>query len=282
MRKPVSFLLALLMICVLFRFLPGALLKYTDPYRIDEGPGILEQESEGRITGYEEAFAVRRGAITDTVTFDETIPPGSYETKSLYLSSDEGRLTAGPGDFIAPGRVVWHYKNGSVLRFPSSSRILSVLEEPPAEDLSGTRIHVRYMTSPNILLKLKLPEHSLNKVHSQTRIQAWIGNVPAQAELVSTGDTVTEGSFSVVLSLKDPELLGRNGSSVKVQIILEEKPDVLLVPCECVFHNNAGEPYVLLQTGEDAVETSVETGITDGRMTEITSGLSEGDLVLAI
>ena len=266
----------MIILCCLFLFIFRLLFRQADPFRIYPGPGILTAETEETITGYEEVFAVKKGFIEDTITFDETVPTGSYEMKNLDLSSSEGRMTAGPGDYISPGRAVWRYKNGSILTFPSAIRILRVNRS------SYDQIRIRYLTSPNILLEVKLPEIYLNKIHSGTRIQAWIGGQETKAALISTGEKVTEGIFSIILSLEDPDLLGRPGSRVTVRITAEKKQDVLLVPSECVFLNNSGETYVLLKKEDSAVEIPVDTGITDGRMTEITSGLSEGDLVLSL
>ena len=276
MRKPVFTFSAMIILCCLFLFIFRLLFSQADPFRIYPGSGILTAETEETITGYEEVFAVKRGFIADTITFDETVPTGSYEIRNLELSSSEGRITAGPGDYISPGRAVWQFKNGSILSFPSAIRILCV--NKPSQD----QIRIRYLSSPDILLEVKLPELYLNKINSGTRIHAWIGGQETKASLISTGDNVTEGIFSIILSLDDQGLLGRPGSRVTVQITAEEKQDVLLIPSECVFLNNAGETCVLLKKEDSTVEISVDTGINDGRMTEITSGLSEGDLVLSL
>jgi len=69
-----------------------------------------------------------------------------------------------------------------------------------------------------------------------------------------------------------------------VTIISERAENVLTIPAEAIQIIN-GDKYVVLESdlsaGQDTVVAThkVTTGITDGVMIEITSGLSEGDRV---
>lgn len=57
--------------------------------------------------------------------------------------------------------------------------------------------------------------------------------------------------------------------------------DVLTVPVSAVIKNSQGIQVVRVQSGSDWVEKPVQTGISDGALIEIKSGLNESDTVLA-
>lgn len=73
----------------------------------------------------------------------------------------------------------------------------------------------------------------------------------------------------------------RSGMTATVNILENTKNNVLLVPLEAVKHNKTG-PYVLLkdESGGKPIEHGIVVGISDGKNTEVLSGLSEKDKIL--
>ena len=71
----------------------------------------------------------------------------------------------------------------------------------------------------------------------------------------------------------------REGLTVMVSIVVEEKNDVLLVP-NSALTRQGGQTYVQVLSADGAIEECIiETGISDYQYTEVTSGLSEGEQV---
>ena len=72
----------------------------------------------------------------------------------------------------------------------------------------------------------------------------------------------------------------REGLTVTVNIIVEERYDVLLVPNAAVIHQ-AGRNYVKVISVDGVTEErTVQTGIADWQFTEVTGGLSEGEQII--
>ncbi|HHZ03235.1 MAG TPA: HlyD family efflux transporter periplasmic adaptor subunit [Tissierellia bacterium] len=69
------------------------------------------------------------------------------------------------------------------------------------------------------------------------------------------------------------------GTEVDVEIVLQNKENVLLVDKDALYEKN-GKKYVVVVNGNDQEEREVITGIDDGNYVEIISGLNEGDIVL--
>jgi len=70
----------------------------------------------------------------------------------------------------------------------------------------------------------------------------------------------------------------REGLTVTISIIAEQRADILLVPNKAIT-SRGGKYYVQLVSAGKAAEKMIQAGITDGQNTEVVSGLSEGDVV---
>jgi len=75
------------------------------------------------------------------------------------------------------------------------------------------------------------------------------------------------------------KLLLKPEMTANVEIIVAEKEEALLVPSEVVLLKKH-EHFVRVKKDDGSVEERrVQTGISDGVVTEITSGLNQGDTV---
>lgn len=75
----------------------------------------------------------------------------------------------------------------------------------------------------------------------------------------------------------------RSGMTANVVFNVSEKDNILLVPSEAIQQANNGQSFVLKAgaTKNDKPQTvTVQTGLTDGKQTEVVSGLNEGDKIL--
>ena len=69
------------------------------------------------------------------------------------------------------------------------------------------------------------------------------------------------------------------GEAVRASVVADTKSNVVLVPRPAVFTDEQGD-YVFIDNGGIAARKRVETGATDGSLTEIISGVSPGDQVV--
>lgn len=90
-------------------------------------------------------------------------------------------------------------------------------------------------------------------------------------------------TYAVELTLEEDArfLPGMNGSAV---IIVNEAKDVLLIPVAAI-NEDADGAYVYVSPsgsaeGTDRTRVNIETGLSDGTYAQVTSGLSQGDVVL--
>ncbi|HVM32839.1 MAG TPA: efflux RND transporter periplasmic adaptor subunit [bacterium] len=75
----------------------------------------------------------------------------------------------------------------------------------------------------------------------------------------------------------------RSGMTANVTFNVAEKDDVLVVPSEAIQSTPDGQSFVLMapaKSGDKPATQVIQTGITDGKETEITAGLKEGDKIV--
>ncbi len=86
--------------------------------------------------------------------------------------------------------------------------------------------------------------------------------------------------YKVKISLDVPPNSGiRVGMSASADIIIDERSDALLVPSRAIETDEQGNTWVKVILNGQIQERPVVTGISDGIMTEIVQGLTEGETV---
>lgn len=112
--------------------------------------------------------------------------------------------------------------------------------------------------------------------------------LPAKVTHISPTATIQSGvvNYKVKVEVEPGEAVAvpedfqlREGLTVTVNIIAQQKTDVLLVPYAAIT-NEGGKSYVQVVSPTGATEKrAIKTGITDYQFTEVTEGLSEGEKV---
>jgi multidrug efflux pump subunit AcrA (membrane-fusion protein) len=99
---------------------------------------------------------------------------------------------------------------------------------------------------------------------------------------VNTSGSASQGVVSYPATiLLDPTMVEiYQNMAVSAQIILESKTDVLLVPSSAIEEIN-GEKVVEVVSDEGTKQTLIEVGLSNDTMTEVISGLSEGQTVVS-
>ena len=88
-------------------------------------------------------------------------------------------------------------------------------------------------------------------------------------------------SLLVEIDLPNPDHALRPGTFVEVSLGLREIPDALVLPPQAVISGPKGKSVFIIEAGR-AKSVPVQTGFTDGRWMEITSGLSGDEDVVVV
>lgn len=107
-------------------------------------------------------------------------------------------------------------------------------------------------------------------------ISAEVGSIAFEATTVNNVTTYVVK----VIAAEVPEQM-RSGMTANVRFEIESREDVLLVDSEAI-KVEAGKFVVLKKTNTEGkpLASIVSTGLTDGKLTEVTSGVAEGETLL--
>jgi len=73
----------------------------------------------------------------------------------------------------------------------------------------------------------------------------------------------------------------RGGMTADTEIVKDQRQDVLIVPNRAVWiDSESGRPFVEKLVGGEAVVAFIEQGLTNEEVSEVTSGLEEGEMVV--
>ena len=110
-------------------------------------------------------------------------------------------------------------------------------------------------------------------------IEAGVVNYKVKVELQSLQAVMQERQEAMPTMLPGDFQL-REGLTVTVSILVEQKNDVLLVPNRAITRRGM-ETYVQVLKDSVIEERAIQTGISNWQYTEVTGGLSEGEKVVA-
>lgn len=103
---------------------------------------------------------------------------------------------------------------------------------------------------------------------------------PAELVYINPGVNVQTGAVAVKLDVPSPLPELRQDMTVSVDVEVARRPNALLVPSSAVHDADTAAPWVLRVEGGTVERRQVGLGLRSGGFAEVTSGLSEGDLVI--
>jgi len=128
----------------------------------------------------------------------------------------------------------------------------------------------------DVLPGVSLPA-KVTQISPTATIESGTVNYKVKIEIKSLQATQQEHQELNQEEAEDYQL--REGLTVTVSLVLEERSDVLLVPNEAITQQG-GETYVQVLTDGIIEPCSITTGISNCQYTEVTNGLSEGNQVI--
>lgn len=137
-----------------------------------------------------------------------------------------------------------------------------------------------------VRVRVSIPEHDALWANINDRAVVTLRSRPGQpiegvvSRVARSLDQSTR-TMAVEIDLPNSDLLLLPGGFGEATVVLEEKPDCLVLPSVAVRWNENGRSYVLIVDPDQMIQVrDVTTGLDDGRRIEILSGLSGGERVV--
>lgn len=207
---------------------------------------------------------------TDLQIQQATVMQADQSLQQAQLNLDNATLRAPFAGVVAQISIV----PGSTAN--SATPALKLINRDP--------LHVDLKLSENDVAQVQLGQPVRLTIQS---LGGWVtdGKVGYIAPAAETSNGVVTYAVRVNFPDNDPKV--KVGMTADLSIVIAQKDNVLLVPNTALLPKGTGRVVQVPATdaqGRPAAQREVEvkTGLTDGAMTEILSGLSEGQEVIAL
>ncbi len=137
------------------------------------------------------------------------------------------------------------------------------------------------MDYSRVKIKLDVAPSDVTRIRKGQKINLESFEVPGQVfkgqvTVVSSMADPQTKKFKIEAVVENPELILKPGTFGRVMIEVSSRENSLVVPQKAILDNS----YVMVVENGKAVKKMVTTGIRNTHLVEITSGLSEGDMVV--
>lgn len=229
-------------------------------------------EKEVTVGDIKEELALS-GSIASTKSTSVTGQNSVVQT--IYVSSNEE---------VLKGEDIILLENGNVIEAPFDGKI-SKISVSEGETITTSTTVFNILDSTSYKIETSVDETNVSKLSVGQTVDVKVTAIDKEltgtvtsidGEASSTGNSTTYG---VTISLSGDFEGVFSGMSAEVSIILKESTNTLLVPIESV-KKSKGQYTVSVKDGDTTKDVTVEVGLQDSTYAEITSGLSEGDVVV--
>jgi membrane fusion protein, macrolide-specific efflux system len=217
---------------------------------------------------------------------DETLVQKETRTKA-EVSKDNAYFSLANAQSNLSSAWLKYQQSSSIIYAPISGKVsgLSLQNGTIITTTSGAKV-ANVVTTAMPLISINLTEVDVAKVKvgqkatitfdSQTG-KTFTGKVTSVDTVGSVSSGVTIYPASIILDSNVDGLFPNMAATAKV--IVDFRDQVLVVPSSAIKTSNGTSTVQILKDNQPSTVT-VETGLTDGTNTEITSGISENDVVI--
>ena len=258
--------------------------------------------SQTTIDGYKTDIATARTnvntAITNLSTADEKLrtaeatlllekqnlalkeagaTPEQIKTQEAKVKSAQANVN-NYGALIAK-TIIYSPINGIVTKVDVERGEIIQLNTPVISVISGAEFEIEANIPEADIAKVKLEDIA------QVTLDAYGDDDIFAVKIISIepAETIVEGvsTYKTIFQFEDKSELIRSGMTANIDIITENKKDVIFVSYRVLQTDSEGNRFVEVTEDEEVVKKIVQTGIrgTDGKI-EILSGLNEGDEII--
>jgi len=225
--------------------------------------------------------------IADIITYYSF--SGNVETKSRQTVMSEkimqiSEINVQEGETVKEGAVLIKTATGDEIKAKINGEIVNINVEENAQVMGGT-ILLEIVDYNNLKINVKVDEYDISALEQGKETTVKIGainkEIKGKISSMSKEGQVMNGVtfFTATIDLEKDEML-KIGMSAEVKLIKNEATDVITLPMTYIQFDNENKPYVLKKDENDTiVEAEISTGINDGTIVEIKSGVISGEKI---
>lgn len=235
-------------------------------------------------TSYESVTA-KIGNITTYYSFS-----GNVETKNRQTVMSEklmqiSKINVEEGDIVKEGDILMKTTTGDEILAKIDGEVAGVTVEENAQVMAGIKL-MEIIDYKDLDINVKVDEYDLSAVKVGKETSVKIGAIDKEikgkiSHMSKEGQVLNGVTFFIATIDLAPDSNLRVGMSAEVKLISDQVTGAVTLPMTVIQFDDNNLPYVLIK-GEKgaAVKTRITTGINDGSIVEIKSGVAIGDTIL--
>lgn len=226
----------------------------------------------------------QRRDIETYYSFSGNLTPVTDEAQTVKSALKVKEVYVAEGDTVQKGDAILRGTDGTRVYAAHSGTIEALYAEADDQLQPGVQL-ARIVDYATLEVSVDVDEYDIGAVtlgkEGDVYLNALDQTVTGVVSDISRS-AVTEGGVSyyrVKLQVTAPENV-RSGMSVEVNLPNQSAPQSVSLSLDALSYDEYNKPFVYQKNAEGKLSpVYVQTGVSDGRNIQITSGLSEGDAV---
>lgn len=240
------------------------------------------QQARAELDAATKAFSEEEGRVTNQLvnegqgkTFSEK--EHALQKQALQIEIDSAKQALEEINALRKDPVLYAQQSGTVLETAAK----------PGDTLTPASVVVTLGTGGGCSMEVQVPQSDIAKIKLGQTAQITLEAYPdtpftgTVEQINLKGETAnSDVTYKVYIRLQGDTQAVFDGMTGEVNFILKQKTNLLLLSNKAIQNQN-GTQTVLRRKPDGSVETvAVQTGFSDGRVSEITGGLAENDVIL--
>jgi multidrug efflux pump subunit AcrA (membrane-fusion protein) len=233
---------------------------------------------------YEEE-EVEKGNITTYYSFSGAVEAKSRQNVISMKEMHVEEVLVKVGDQVKKGDVLLVNSDREEIRAEIDGEVSKVNIKSNSHALKGSQL-IDIINYSDLFVNIKVDEYDLKYVKVGQKVNVTINsldkNVNGEIYAISKEATNENGIsyFTAMVNFEKDEAI-RIGMSAETRILKQNKTDVNTVSMKALQFDSKNKPYILLASKKgEPIKRYVDTGINNGTIIEIKSGVRVGDKVL--
>lgn len=231
-----------------------------------------------------ESVEAKKGDINTYFSFSGNVEAKNRQNVMSEKVMQLSDIKVKEGEKVKEGDVLFTTTTDDEITAEINGEISKLEIEENEQVMAGIPL-LEIVDYDNLKITVKVDEYSISNLKAGKKASVFINAIDKEitgtVKSISKEGQVVNGVtyFTADIDLKKDKSI-KVGMSAEIKFPSDTATDVVTLPMSVIQFDESNLPYVYLKDEKDnLIKTSIKTGINDGTIVEISSGIKNGDLI---
>ncbi|MBQ8093317.1 MAG: HlyD family efflux transporter periplasmic adaptor subunit [Clostridia bacterium] len=248
---------------------------------------VIFKQINAAVTVTYDTYTVKRGDISNSLSFSGSMSAKNYETLSADKSGTVRKIYVTEAEPVVKDQRLIRLSTGEIIKASFDGQVNEISVEE-GDEVTANQNLIQIVDFSQMTVSLRVDEYSISKIHvgqacriSLTALGTTLNSEIAHINRISSSNGNTAYyTVSCEATVSDDVL---PGMQVTVTIPLEEASDAIILSKSAVSFAGDNSAFVLVQDSNGEMQrVAVQIGVDNDNYVEITDGLTEGQTVYKV